>query len=244
MPLIDLNGDLTVFEYPAHVRYTEVGHRGLMTLPALINAFQDCSTFQSEALGVGMAWLKHERRAWVLTHWHIVVNRYPSLCEEIAIGTFASSFRGFTAKRNFYIKDNAGTLIAKAESSWASIDLSTGKPIRPTEEHVKPYGTHDPLPMPDEGRRVKVPDEMTPFAPIEVRRGLIDTNEHVNNCQYVQIVLDILPRETQPHEVRVDYRRAAVLGDTIYPSISHESDRIVAVLADATTSPYAVVELK
>ena len=155
MPLIDLNGDLTVFEYPAHVRYTEVGHRGLMTLPALINAFQDCSTFQSEALGVGMAWLKHERRAWVLTHWHIVVDRYPSLCEEIVIGTFASSFRGFTAKRNFYIKDNAGTLIAKAESSWASIDLSTGKPIRPTEEHVKPYGTHDPLPMPNEGRRVK-----------------------------------------------------------------------------------------
>lgn len=244
MPLIDLNGDLTVFEYPAHVRYTEVGHRGLMTLPALINAFQDCSTFQSEALGVGMAWLKHERRAWVLTHWHIVVDRYPSLCEEIAIGTFTSSFRGFTAKRNFYIKDNAGTLIAKAESSWASIDLSTGKPIRPTEEHVKPYGTHDPLPMPDEGRRVKVPDKMTPFAPIEVRRGLIDTNEHVNNCQYVQITLDILPRETQPREVRVDYRRAAVLGDTIYPSISHESDRIVAVLADATDSPYAVVELK
>lgn len=244
MPLIDLNGDLTVFEYPAHVRYTEVGHRGLMTLPALINAFQDCSTFQSEALGVGMAWLKHERRAWVLTHWHIVVDRYPSLCEEIVIGTFASSFRGFTAKRNFYIKDNAGTLIAKAESSWASIDLSTGKPIRPTEEHVKPYGTHDPLPMPDEGRRVKVPDEMTHFAPIEVRRGLIDTNEHVNNCQYVQIALDILPRETLPREVRVDYRRAAVLGDTIYPSISHESDRIVAVLADATDSPYAVVELK
>ena len=71
------------FEYTYHVRYSEVGHRGLMTLPAVVNAFQDCSTFQSEVLGMGMAWLKHQERAWVLTRWHIVIERYPSLCEAI-----------------------------------------------------------------------------------------------------------------------------------------------------------------
>ena len=82
------------FEYTYHVRYSEVGRRGLMTLPALINAFQDVSTFQSEALGVGLAWLRNEQRAWVLTHWHIVIDRYPSLCEPVTAGTFATHFRG------------------------------------------------------------------------------------------------------------------------------------------------------
>ena len=125
-PPIDLSGDLTVFEYPTYVRYSECGHRGLMTLPALVDAFQDCSTFQSEALGVGMARLRHEQRAWVLTHWHIVIDRYPSLCESITVGTRAARFRGFTAKRNFYLRDESGTMIARADSSWAFIDWRPG----------------------------------------------------------------------------------------------------------------------
>ena len=243
MPTIDLDSGLTVFEYPYHVRYSEVGHRGLMTAPALINAFQDCSTFQSEALGVGMAWLRNEQRAWVLTHWQIVVDRYPSLCEEIAVGTFANSFKGFTATRNFYIKDNAGKYIARAQSSWAFIDLSTGRPTRPTPAHIDPYGSHDPLELPAEDRRVKLPDVLEQREPIIVRRGLIDTNEHVNNCQYVQMALELLPRETAPTSIRVDYRRAAVLGDTIYPSIGQIEHRAVVELNDSTGAPFAVVEL-
>lgn len=243
MAIIDLAQDLTTFEYPSAVRYSEVGHRGLMTLPAVINAFQDCSTFQSEALGVGMAWLKHVQRAWVLTHWHIIIDRYPSLCEEISVGTFATRFRGFSAHRNFYLKDGSGSLIARASSTWAFIDLTTGKPIRPTAEHVAPYGTHEPLDMPAESRRIRVPEHLEPGEPISVRRGLIDTNEHVNNCQYVQMAIDMLPRETAPRAVRVDFRRAAVLGDVIYPAIAQEEERTVVTLSDDDGDAYAVVEL-
>lgn len=244
MPLLDPNQDLTAFEYPTLVRYSEVGHRGLMTLPALINHFQDCSTFQSEALGVGMAWLKRSQHAWVLTHWHIVIDRYPSLCEEIRVGTFACAFHGFTAKRNFYLKDESGSMIARADSSWAYLDLKIGRPVRPDHEQIDPYGTHEPLEMPHEDRRVKLPEDLEPQDPIVVRRGLIDTNEHVNNCQYVQMVLELLPQETAPTSVRVDYRHAAVLGDTIYPRIRREDDRVVCALDDAAGTPYAVVELR
>ena len=35
------------YEFEARVRYSEIGHRGTMTIPALINYFQDCSTFHS-----------------------------------------------------------------------------------------------------------------------------------------------------------------------------------------------------
>ena len=233
----------TAFEFDAHIRYSEVDHRGVLKLPALIDYFQDCSTFQSEKLGLGMAQLKAKHRAWVLTHWQIVVDRYPSLCEEIAVGTFANSFKGFTAKRNFYIKDNAGKYIARAQSSWAFIDLSTGRPTRPTPAHIDPYGSHDPLELPAEDRRVKLPDVLEPREPITVRRGLIDTNEHVNNCQYVQMALELLPRETAPTSIRVDYRRAAVLGDTIYPSIGQTGQRTVVTLNDSAGAPFAVVEL-
>ena len=41
------------YEFEGKVRYSEIDHRATMTLPALINYFQDCSTFQSEQLGYG-----------------------------------------------------------------------------------------------------------------------------------------------------------------------------------------------
>ena len=231
-----------VFEFPARIRYSEADHRGLLTLPGIINYFQDCSTFQSEELGIGMSWLKEHRHAWVLTHWQIVVERYPRLAERIVAGTFASEFKGLTAKRFFFLRDEAGELIAKANSAWAFIDLETGRPVRPAPEDTAPYGTHEALPMPREDRRVRVPESMEAREPIEVQRHQIDTNEHVNNGQYVQMALDLLPRDTAPRRVRVDYKLAAVLGDTIYPKLAVEADRTVVELGAEDGRPYAVVE--
>ena len=233
-----------VFEFDARVRYSEVDHRGLLTLPGLINYFQDCSTFQSEELGVGTAWLKEHRHAWVLTHWHIVIDRYPRLAERVVAGTFASAFKGLTATRFFYLRDEAGTILAKAKSTWAFIDMESGRPVRPAPEDTSIYGTHDPLPMPAEDRRVRVPDSMETREPITVQRHQIDTNEHVNNGQYVQMALELLPRDATPAHVRVDYKRAAVLGDVIYPNISQEPERTVIGLYDEDGAPYAVIEFR
>lgn len=159
------------------------------------------------------------------------------------MGTFAVRFRGLTAERAFYVRAGDGALIARASSSWVLLNLETGRPCRPEPEHVAPYGTHEPLEMPAEKRRVTLPAELEERPPITVTRGLIDTNEHVNNCQYVQLVLDLLPREALPNRARIDYRRAAVLGDTIYPHLAQEPDRTVAALCDERGNPYAVVEL-
>ena len=50
------------YEFEARVRYSEIGHRGTMTLPALINYFQDCSTFRQ----LFFALLAHIAVEWVL----------------------------------------------------------------------------------------------------------------------------------------------------------------------------------
>lgn len=231
-----------VFEFTAHIRYSETDHAGKLTLPALINYFQDCSTFQSEAVGAGMAWLKAQQKGWVLTHWQIVVDRYPALAEVVTIGTFASAFKGVGATRFFYLCDADGTLIARARSVWAFMDFAKGRPVRPEAEQIAPYGMHEALDMPAEERHVRVPDVCDPCAPIVVRRDQIDTNEHVNNCQYVQMALEQLECETAPTQTRVDYKHAAVLGDTIYPALAREDSRVVVSLNTDDGRPYAVIE--
>ena len=99
-----------MYEFDSRVRYSEVDHHGTMTVPALINYFQDCSTFQSEDLGIGTAVLKEEKRAWLLSYWQVILNRKPELGEKITIGTFATEFKGLFGNRNFYMKDADGNI--------------------------------------------------------------------------------------------------------------------------------------
>lgn len=233
-----------MYEFGGRVRYSEIDHTGKMTLPALINYFQDCSTFHSEEVGLGMGRLKADRKAWVLSYWQVIVERYPELGERIVTGTFPTEFKGLYGNRNFYMKDEQGKQLACANSIWVFMDLEKGRPTRPAKEYIEPYGTEEPLDMPYEGRKILMPEECEDMEPFPVRRYHIDTNEHVNNCQYVQMALEMLPREMSAGQLRVDYKKSAVLGDIIYPKVSREAERTVVELCDAGGKPYAVVELK
>ena len=66
----------------------------------------------------------------------------------------------------------------------------------------------------------------------------------MNNCQYVQMALEFLPDDLQIAQLRVEYKKAAVLGDMFYPKLSKEADRIVVELRDEQAKPYAVLEFK
>lgn len=117
-----------MYEFKSRVRYSEIDHRGTMTLPALINYFQDSSTFHSEAVGLGMEYLREKQKAWVLSYWQVIVERYPKLGEEITVGTFATEFKGLYGNRNFYMNDSSGSRLACANSIWVFMDLAKGAP--------------------------------------------------------------------------------------------------------------------
>ena len=72
-----------MYTFESRVRFSEADHTELLTLPGLVNYFQDCSTFQSEDIGYGVESLKKSGQAWILSAWQIVVNRYPKLGEHI-----------------------------------------------------------------------------------------------------------------------------------------------------------------
>ena len=75
-----------------------------------------------------------------------------------------------------------------------------------------------------------------------VRKYHIDTNNHVNNCQYVQMAMEVLREDMRMRQVRVEYKKSAVYGDVILPKIAEETSRTVVELCDMEETPYAVVE--
>lgn len=233
-----------IYTFDSRVRYSETDHQGTMTLTAMMNYLQDCSTFQSEDIGLGVSALHKKNRAWLLSYWQVAVGRFPECGEKITIGTFATGFRGFFGNRNFFMDDENGYRVAAANSIWTFFDTEKLRPARPGEEDIAPYGIEAPLEMDYEERKIKLPETAKALPSFPVRRAHIDTNEHVNNCQYIQMAMDILPSDFQVHKLRVDYKKSAVMGNMIFPEISEEEERTVVKLCDEKGTPYVVVELK
>ena len=72
----------------------------------------------------------------------------------------------------------------------------------------------------------------------------IDTNHHVNNAQYVEIAREVLPSEIEVGELRVEYKKAAVCGDVVYPHVSRTDEGYTVSLCDEQGAAYAVIWLR
>ncbi len=62
-------------------------------------------------------------------------------------------------------------------------------------------------------------------------RADIDYNQHVNNANYIRIAMELLPEEFSIREMRVEYRIAAKLGDTLQPTVFHHNDSFIVALS-------------
>lgn len=234
-----------MYSYDSRVRYSEVDVNRELTVTGIINYLQDCSTFQSEDLHLGLDYLEKHHRAWWLSSWQIVIERKPLFGEEIVISTWPYDFKGMYGYRNFTIQDKQGNYLVKANSIWFFFDTAAGRPVKVQEHDIRGYGTGEEtkLDMEYAPRRIVLPDTYEVAEPITVVRHHIDTNHHVNNAMYVEIAREALTEDTKIRELRVEYKRAAVLGDMITPRISRQGDECTVALCDNDGSPYAVIWL-
>lgn len=235
-----------MYSFDSRVRYSEVDQNQELSITGIINYLQDCSTFQSEDLNLGISYLEEHHRAWWLSSWQIVVERYPRLGEAIVISTWPYDFKGMYGYRNFTIQDKQGNYLVKADSIWFFFDTAVGRPVKVGAQDVRGYGTGEEvrLDMAQMPRRIALPEHYEEGAAVVVARHHIDTNHHVNNAQYVEIAREALPEGITIRQLRVEYKKAAVLGDRMVPRISRESDACTVALCDEAGAPYAVVWLQ
>ena len=232
------------YEIHQRVRYSEIDELKQLTLPAIINYFQDCSTFQSEELGVGVSYLADKQRAWILLGWQIVVKRRPSFGEEIVVQTWATDFNQIYGNRNFQIESKSGESLVRANSIWVCMDTQRGRPCKADIKDIECYGTVKALKMETVSRKIERPDEWEVLAEFPVRHYHIDTNGHVNNSQYIQMAGEFLPVHYETEQLRVEYKKAAIFGDVIIPRIAREDERVVVELCDKDGKAFAIVEYR
>lgn len=231
-----------MYTFNSRIRYSECDSRARLTLAALMNYFQDSSTFQSELLGVGSAYMAENNLVWVLSSWQIVVSRYPALCEEVEIGTLPYAFKGCFGYRNFFMKTVEGEMLAQANSLWTLLNLKEQTMAHPSDKMKQAYALGERLPMEYADRKIAVPGEGVQEEPILVRKHHLDTNNHVNNVQFVDMAMNSLPADFVIRQLRVEYRQQAHMGDELIPYVVRGEDRCIVSLRSPEGKPYAVVE--
>lgn len=231
-----------MYTWETRVRYSECG-RSKQTGPAvLFDYMQDACTFQAEELGVGPAFMKARQCAWILKSWQADIARYPGFGETIRIATWPYDFHGFYGYRNFEITDQTGTVLVRANSIWVFIDLQKGRPVKIIPEVASAYTLKERLEMEYTDRRVADFESGEDAIAVLVPEHFIDTNEHMNNTKYILLSEELLPSDFNAARIRVEYRKAAGCGDTVYPCILRQKDMISIAINDRHKKPFAIAE--
>ena len=167
--------------------------------------------------------------------------------QHIKVSTWPYAFRGFYGYRNFCIEGEDGEIFAEANSVWVFMDTEKMRPARVSERMQEVYipEIRDEIPGEWADRKISLPDEAVQKSvekePVRVSRFYIDTNHHMNNGKYILVAEEYLPEQVFVCGLRAEYRKAAMLGDMLYPVVTIEEKQITVTLADEKGASYAII---
>jgi len=160
---------------------------------ALLNYFQDMASENAENLGFGYSYIVKKNLAWFLLKYRIEFMEYPVGEYELTVKTEPRGYNKLFAFRDFELT-NKEKVLARAFSSWALVNLESGK-LAPIADALD----NNPGMPPFERRendlsfgKIQMPQNVSIEKTFEIRYDDIDVNRHVNNCNYIIWALEPL----------------------------------------------------
>ena len=231
-----------MYSYEKKVGYSATDETLTMTVPAILDSFEDASIFEAEDGYINMAYLSERHLAWLLGSWKIVIERRPKLNEKIKITTAPYDFKGFLGCRCFTLSGEDGSVIVKAASIWTLIDTAKMCPVKLTQEMIDGYELTKIIDLEYTSRKIPLLGEGTEGERFTVRNYQIDSNRHMNNVEYVKLAMESLPDHAVVRELRTEYKKAARLGDQMISKVYRADDKWQVVLQDDQDEIFAIVE--
>lgn len=215
------------------VRAYEADGHGALSLPALCDILQEAADRHASQFGAAVDQVAEAHgETWVLHRLAVRVHRAPRWRETLRVETWPCGRERLFTVREYCVLDAAGTLLAEAVSAWLVMDLGTRRlartPRTPLDWHSeRGRRWHDAFAT----RLPAVPAD-APARELDVRRGDIDVNGHVNHVCYVSWVLEAAPEalwhEAVPVFVDVEYLAEALAGERVRVRCAPGSEGVLA----------------
>ena len=205
---------------------------GRLKLYSALQMMQDCSEWWIDSEPVVKQYFAEQNMAQLLATRQVEIVRVPSYKEELTVTTSVYGMKPMFGFRNTFIYDAQGKPCYKTWSMGAFVDLSNGKLKRVDDATIASMTMEPQLEMNYKDRRIILPKtEGETLEPVRVLRADIDYNRHMNNANYIRMAMELLPESFVVRGLRVEYRVAAKLGNSLTPTIYRTDAGIIVALS-------------
>ena len=240
---------MSIYSDKFKLKYYDIGKSNSLTLSSLIKFFGDMAGAHSSVCGYGLNDIPRTHISWILLDWKVKMFSHPKYNEELTINTWPRVIQKFYSYRDFEVFDSKNNLVAIASSKWIMINTETKKIEKITDTVVNAYGIEEksvfekPL---DE--KPKIPNNLKLNFTYTIQRRDIDTNDHVNNVNYIDYALETLPEDVynanEFDNVEIHYKKEIKYGETVNCYYSFENDKHIVTIKNKDNSIlHAIVKL-
>ena len=132
--------------------------------------------------------------SWLITDWHLEVERYPEREELSAATWIRRSEKPYTMDRQFVMTAGDEQVI-RASLTFTLYDMQRKRLVRISDELLDAYAPEQEGVFDVKPPRLHEPEERLCELPLTIRRADLDFNDHVHNTHYLGYALEALPDE-------------------------------------------------
>ena len=190
----------------------------LMSIPAILDMFQDVAGIHADSVGIGALELEEKGLFWVVSKIRLRIKRRPQVEEMLEAVTWIQPAERVSCERDWAMYKD-GEQLAYVRSIWAALRRDDFRP-----GHMKDFypdsdftiGPPDDIPF---TRMSKNFDGAEPVGEYRIRSVDIDRGGHMNNVNYVRAMLGCFTcaqiREMNISELDMQFILQCYEGETI-----------------------------
>lgn len=208
------------------VRAMDVDSQGRLKPKPLLDILLEGAAEHAARLKVSVRDMNKKNLTWLLSRWHIRIERYPVMWQEMEFVTWPSTRKEIYTLREFELSDSRGPLV-QATTSWLAADLETKTPVR-LEKHLPDF--------PLDSRRA-LDDAFPPLPEIKgdpdaaqefpIYWHNLDFNRHVTSTAYILWALETVPEDVleslRPSRIEINYRSETFFGDRVLSVVQKQA---------------------
>lgn len=163
------------------------------TVQGLCEYMQEAAGNHAAALGLSIERLRGEGVAWVLARMRIMPERLPPVHARFEVETWPAGVEGLQYRRDFIVRDEAGTVLVKAVSHWVVVSLATRRAGRVPAFIAE--AALDSRATAAEDVKFRLPGTGAEHnaGVFRARLADMDRNHHVNNVRYMDWIIESVP---------------------------------------------------
>lgn len=236
-------------EQEYYVGYRDVNLLEELTNTSLLSFLENNAGKHSNMIGKNLI---SEDCTWMLLSWKVKVLKRPKFNDIICVKTWSRKIEKFYAYRDFEVYNDKNELIAIASSKWIYIDVKKGKIIKVPQDVADSYESENICAFEEsesEFSKLKEPENYENVIDFPITRNMIDTNNHLHNIYYLDIVKEVLPNEiyrsNELNDFEVMYKKEVKYGETpkvFYSKVNDE--HIVTIKSNDESELHAIIIMK